>query len=95
MLDEKEIEILLEALDDWVESVQRKDAMGSLLSGLFVVGRGEDAQKTWQSSVEKDAVEAKTQTKIRQEQVIFIKAKLLKMRDSITVNDAANVLRGD
>lgn len=94
MFDIDEINILLEALNDWVASVVRKNAMGSLLTAMLIGVHMEGKDKeNFKEQMLEDADKAKQETESREERAILLKAKLIRMRQELMAKEAADCLR--
>jgi hypothetical protein len=82
-----ECEILLDSLDYWV----KKDGTGEMIFDMVMGMITENAPPEIKQKREKDRKIAKnkekSEKKLREEQSIILKAKLLKLRDSIAAGE--------
>jgi len=77
-----EIDILMEGLDEWVSKGLVGNMMGSLL-GAMMCEKDESARNEMKAHQSRENAEYESQKRLRKEQVIMLKAKLLKIRDGI------------
>lgn len=77
-----EIDILMEGLDEWVSKGLMGNMMGSLL-GAMMCGKDEGAKGEMKAKQDIENAEFEVGKRLRKEQVIMLKAKLLKIRDGI------------
>jgi len=89
-LDKQDLEILIEAVDEWVS----KDLAGNLMSGLFEAMLTDKADPIVQEKMKQERearnVKEKQEKEIREEQAIMLKAKLVSMKQDINVNKLVN-----
>ena len=89
-----DVNILIKAVDDWVNSETMDSMLFGIMATVMVSGGSpkdvENAKKVVEKNIN-DAHSARTQ---RAETGILLKAKLLKLRDSIEVADASNEIGG-
>jgi hypothetical protein len=85
-INNQEIDILIEAVDEWVN----KDSMGNLMTGLmgtlFTDKMDEVGKKKFEEMEAKKDRERKEARKLREETAIMLKAKLLSMKQRIAIN---------
>ena len=88
-----EINTLIEALDSWTSASKNQSLLAGLMFGAMVAGNteGTDEEK---ASKGKEVIDSLTsgeneKQKIREEQAVILKAKLIKIRDQIEAKDFA------
>jgi hypothetical protein len=82
-LNAQECQILIEALDAWINKDFGGDMLSSFLGAMMVKGESEKA--AYLAEEAKHRAKATEARKLREEQAIILKAKLLAMRDAIDV----------
>jgi predicted kinase len=94
MFTTEEIELLLESLKDWEDNRAEANvkvlAMAAVLAGRGQKGREEEDDPA--TIIKKMAAESQTETRLRRDRVIMLKAKLLQLRDRAEVDDLAQSL---
>jgi len=83
---EQEVEILIEAVDAWVDKEFSGEIMGSLLTMALGNNAPPEVKEKLKQQQEEEYAKSKRAKVLRKEQAIFIKAKLLKTRDSIVAS---------
>lgn len=83
---EQEIQILIEAVDAWVD----KDFGHTIMTDMITMVISDGASAEMKEKMKRDKVEDRIKEKqaktLRKEQAIILKAKLLKARDSIAAS---------
>lgn len=83
---EQEIEILIEAVDEWVNKDFGGNLMSDLLSMALLDGASPERKEKMKREKEEEHQKSKHAKQLRKEQAIILKAKLLKTRDSIVAS---------
>lgn len=79
---------LIEAVTEWESAIHRN----AMLKSFFTIGTTKD-ESTLESRVNNIMGDAVERDKIRTEQAILLKAKLLQLRDKLLAEEAARELR--
>jgi len=79
----QEIDILIESLDEWVTKDFSSQLMGGLIQSVFANGLPPEKKAEMEEKQRADDEKRKTARRLRQEQAIVMKAKLLQVRDSM------------
>ena len=88
-----EINTIIEALDAWTTSSRTTSLLGGLIFGAMM-SRGEDGGvETAKVFVNKMTEGEEDKQKQREEIAVMLKAKLIKLRDSIEAKDFAETLK--
>jgi hypothetical protein len=80
---EQEIEILIEAIDEWVNKDFGGNIISELLSMAFSDGASPETKEKMKRQKEEEHQKSMQEKQLRKEQAIILKAKLLKTKDSI------------
>ena len=80
---EQEIEILIEAVDAWVDKDFGHSIMTDMLTMVMSDGATPEMKEKMKQTKEEEHNKAKQEKSLRKEQAIMLKAKLLKARDTI------------
>lgn len=82
MFDVKEINILIQALDDWEKACVRDVLSSSIIDACIMAGHeGADAHR---AKVDTELARAELEQADRKEQAILLKAKLIQMRRELS-----------
>lgn len=79
MLTNDELDILIEALDDWTKSGEAGFIMSSLLEASFAEKTGRDPKKI----IQQDREKLSAQVKNRERKATLLKAKLIQMQEAM------------
>jgi hypothetical protein len=79
-LTKQECDTLIEAVDCWVRKDFSEGLFGAVLGSM--IPKGSEAEAQWKEEQKADEVKRETAKKLRKEQAIMLKAKLLKIRVS-------------
>ena len=82
----QEINILIEAVDSWVDKNFGHSILKDMLTMVVSDGASPEAKEKIKRTKEEDCNKEKQERVLRKEQGIMLKAKLLKTRDGIMAN---------
>lgn len=84
---EQEVEILIDAVDAWVDKDFGHSIMTDMLTMAFSDGASPKVKEKMNRTKEEEHKKAKQEKTLRKEQAIMLKAKLLKTRDTIVAGN--------
>lgn len=89
-LNEKEINILIEALDEWEQKGLMSNLMGGLMGSMMI--KEDEAKAEWEEIQEKKRKEFEMEQRERKEESLLLKAKLVGMKRDLAVEEANDIL---
>lgn len=85
-ITEQEVNVLIEAVDAWVDKDFGHSIMTDMITMMLSDGASPEAKEKIKRTKEDERNKAKQEKTLRKEQAIMLKAKLLKIRDKIVAS---------